>query len=287
MSFDMAALANDAVNLVFFGILVVASGRGIQIGRHLVNPTFRNRAFWASGVMLFVVVVSGGLNQVPYFAVTSAPFDVVHAVLSSLPWMIEFILLFLFVGSTITVTMEMDFFHRDTLHWRSLRRPLTVAYLAVTAYGFPVTAYNFPAAVPIWAIAGEVVIFLVGFPILGYAVVALLIGARRTPDRTMKSFVAYLGAGLLILVAGLVVTSTVGSPGGIVGLLTNLPSLIPAYLFYRAIMALSPIGKIEREEDVSLSQAVRRLPRQPTGRLTNGKPRPGFVVRQPARPPPS
>lgn len=232
--------------------------RGIQIGRGLVDKTFKTRSYWTALIASFFITTTL-LNFVPFFGAPQTTF--VGAFLGSLPWQVEFFILFSFIDSTIMVTMKMDFFHRNTLRWSSFRRPLTVAYVVSDFFLFTSTNYAYSGGPPGWLVpivyASVAVVIgplLIGVPIL-------LIGARRTPDRTMKRFVTLLGLTMLLYVLfGLVL----GEISPSVSQATSILGPVAAFVFYKAVMSLSPVGRIESSFTTSSLPSVKgaRLPLQ-------------------------
>ncbi len=236
MPFDAVGIAFDAALILFVAILVVAGIRGIQIGRGLVDRTFKNRAYWSSLVVLYSAAFQ---TQFSLFNLRPglAP-SYLSAFFYSLDWDFLYIIFFLFIDSTIMVTMRMDFFHRNTLRWASIRKALVPLYIvAILVQG---TYYNLPnqANIPVWALALIVVMDAIFIGSFVLAIPVLLIGARRTPDRTFRRFVTLLG---LALASSLAVTF-IPAPGSYPSILAP----ISAYLLYKMVMSLSPIGRVEK-----------------------------------------
>ena len=214
--------------------------RGIQIGRGLIDRTFKSRAYWTA-LIAFLFVLTSTLNYAPLFG-GSQP-TLLGAFIGSLPWQFEFFVLFAFIDSTIMVTIRMDFFHRNTIKWASFHRPLIAAFIVSDVYAFTITNYSpYAGGAPAWivalfwvAIAVVLVPVMVGIPVL-------LIGARRTPDRTMRRFIVLLGITLVLYVLiGIVLQGVFPS----LGQAGNLLSPVGAYVFYKTVMSLSPVGRIE------------------------------------------
>ena len=147
------------------------------------------------------------------------------------PFLVQLTLVFAFIDSVILVAMEMDFFHRDTLHWRRLRVPAYVVVLV--AIFFPTTSNS-----PLFTIAA----FLAAlFPFV-YSITVLIVASRRTPDRTMKRHTRLLGYAFSMYVVSVLVFQI-----PIYGnLISDLFLIIFAYLIYLATMSLSPMSRIEK-----------------------------------------
>jgi hypothetical protein len=86
------------------------------------------------------------------------------------------------------------------------------------------------------------VIFVLSF---SYLISTVIIGARRTPDRTMRRHVMLLGLTVILFILSQTIgpyTSTVS-----IDLLSDLLSVVTPSVLYFAVMALSPIGRVEKE----------------------------------------
>jgi hypothetical protein len=238
--------------ILFVAILVVAGIRGIQIGRSLVDRTFKNRAYWGSLLVLYAAFFQAQFslfNFRPGFAPSY-----LYAFLYSLDWDFLFILIFVFIDSTIMVTMRMDFFHRNTLRWASIRKALIPLYIVgILIQG---TYYNSPnqANFPGWALALVVVMDAIAFGSLALAVPVLLVGARRTPDRTFRRFVTLLGLALLSYFAFNAIPGLISPAASQYG---SILSPIFAYLSYMTVMSLSPVGRVEKGAGSTLSSETK------------------------------
>ena len=74
------------------------------------------------------------------------------------------------------------------------------------------------------------------------ALLAVIIGARRIQDRTMKRHLTLLGLALFVFVLAVVNDLTL-----MFSLFDDFISLVGTYVVYRAVMTLSPIGHIKEE----------------------------------------
>ncbi len=234
-----------AFDIVEWAIFVFGAFRAVQIGRALVTPTYRSRAFWTAAVMLVFVFASCLDAYVAFFSTPQA--SVGYAALGAVPSVAEIVLLFAFIDSTVLSSMEMDFFHRDTLGWKRLRAPLYVAVLLSMAGSTTLSGYIPTTSSPETALG-----FVATLGILGFSVAALIVSARRTPDRTMKRFVRLLGLALAFFVTALVVVIT--TPGVLIlalDFVSGVLFLTATYLLYRAVMSLSPLGKLTEESDAT------------------------------------
>lgn len=239
MSSDIVSLITDLRHVISIGIFLLGSYRAVTIGRALVSRVYRNRAFWTVAIMIVLAITN-------FLDLTSLPsliaVNTAGVILVFLPYVAELLLLFAFIDGTILAGMETDFFHRDTLKWRRGRKPLYAAFVVSVAVVFSV--FSLPDANSVFlAVAGLGVAAI--FAIFGFSAAALIVVSRRTPDRTMKMFLRFLGYALGVFVLDNVTTSAFS--GDVGTLLDDLLSLVAAYLLYRAVMFLSPLGRVEKE----------------------------------------
>ena len=145
-----------------------------------------------------------------------------------------FIAIFAFADSTVLVTIQSDFFHRNTLRWTHARRPAWVAILACAAIDAALGGFT-----PFFAV------FLVVVAISGsYAAAALIVGARRTQDKTLKSHVRLLGWVLVVLLPSVFLSIFASSDAA--NLISEAGFVVGFYVFYRALMSLTPLGHVEK-----------------------------------------
>jgi hypothetical protein len=228
MSVDIMSAIDTASGFIILAVLILAAFRGIVIGRALARGVYRNRAFWIAGVLIADALQS----QVP-----DAP------TIGNLPvFVITFFLLlcvvFVFIDSTILVTLDMDFFHRNTLRWRQGR---FVAYAVFFIFATMFLYISYLGASP-----GYAFLLLLGFVVISaYSVVALVIGARRSADRTLRRHVMLLG---LFVILFLTISFTFNYTSILpVDLLDDFLGVLYAYVLYRAVMTLSPVGHVEKD----------------------------------------
>jgi hypothetical protein len=225
--------------LVSTAILLFATYRALAIGRVLVSGAYRTRALWTAGTMVALVLFSSA-SALP----SANP-------LVNVAFLLIFPVLFLFVDSSIRVAQDTDFFHRSPLRWGRVRKPLYVVFfffIFLGAYGtffLPTNSQVYNVASVLW--------FAVGAGVVVYGAAALLVGARRTPDRSMRSFVRTLGLAIGCMALFFTVWIPFQSFSVTVQDLGNLIAefFIPAaaYFLYQAVMLLSPLGRVEKEVD--------------------------------------
>lgn len=159
-------------------------------------------------------------------------------VVSFVLFLAALIVLLVFIDGTMLAAMEIDFFHRNTLHWRQVRVPFFIVWLVSVPLGF------LDPGPPFWATIFVVQFLIVLGLILGFSVAALVAAARRTPDRTLKRHVRLLGVSLALFVSTFLITSTFPFPSVLAGYLLGPVSV---FFLYLAVMSLSPVRKIEKE----------------------------------------
>jgi len=222
--------------LASMGVLSFGAYRAIVIGRVLIRGIYRNRAFWTGAVMavgvianLLLFLASG--NQFPLFLVGTVA------------------VLFIFIDSSIKVAQDTDFFHRSILAWQRLRNSLYVVLLGSSMIGFWAFVFTSMNTIPTF-LAGAQYFAIVGL-LFSYSAAALIVSARRTPDRTMRRFVRMLGLAIACFVIYLTIWIPFSPFSVTVQDLGNTISYFfvagASYYLYRAVMSLSPVGHIEKE----------------------------------------
>jgi hypothetical protein len=261
MSIDVMSIVYELSLLIAGIILFFLISRGVMIGRKFVSRVYRSRAFWFVGVMLVALItVLSGLITDLFGLYPSTPLAPLF-ILVFLAWVL---VMFAYADRTILVTLEMDFLHRNTLHWRPVR---TLAYAAIFASVFYLYAFISVTKPPTCSSGLCPTVFLPGLPpwvpaifpstyfglagpflalimTFGYTLSAIIICARRTSDTMMKRHVRWLGLSFLIflvIIVGFILPSTWSD------LLASFAVLVLVYTFYRASTSLTFIGKVEVE----------------------------------------
>ncbi len=238
MSIDISSIIDVLSSLIIVGLLLLAVIRAVQIGRGLVSRVFRRRAFWMAvfGVFFLVAVLT-----------TIPSFDTISIVnfLGGISFLLVFPVTFAFVDSSVLAAIEMDFFHRDTLRWNQFRMPFYVVPLALVILFILFDYYPNP---PTWLSIAAIFLVVAFVVVFGDSVVTLIVASRRTPDRTMKRHVRLLGFALACLTLSIFigVTFTGYPPLSLPELSFDFLIVVFCYLFYRAVMSLSPTSRIEK-----------------------------------------
>jgi hypothetical protein len=258
MSIDITSTILQLSFLIAGIVLVFLISRAIIIGRKFVSRVYRSRAFWFAGVMLVALILV--LSALISFLFGLYPSTSLSAlvILVFFAWVA---VMFVYADRTILVTLEMDFHHRNTLHWRPIRTLAYVAIFAGVLYIFafifvtkpPCSSGNCPTVylpgLPSWVpvifpgilVPEALLAIIVAF---GYTISAVIIGARRTSDMTMNRHVRWLGLSFLIFLGWFVafILPTTWS-----NLLISFIIFGLLYTFYRALMSLTFIGKLKVE----------------------------------------
>jgi hypothetical protein len=241
MSVDIPGAINAVCTFVVIGILLVGIFRALEMRRAFVAGAYRSRATWSALLMLVIIPtqVESSVNL---------PETGLLSLVSIIPFLALVFVIFAYADQSVLVAIETDFFHRDTLGWLRARWPVAVflvCFLAVEVVGAIVLT---PAEQN--SLLGDLlngVFFFSLVPILGYVTGSLIVGARRSADQTLRRSILLLGLAISTLVISFVV-STPFATGSLPYVIVNQgTAVVGIYLIYRSVMALSPIGKIERE----------------------------------------
>jgi hypothetical protein len=234
---DALNVAGDLLGIVAIGIFLFAAYRAFAIGRLLVSGAYRNRAFWTGGTLIALILLTIA-SSLP----ASNP-------LGSAAFVLIFVVLLAFVDSSIKVTQDTDFFHRSPLGWQRLRKPLYIIIIPLLVVG----ALTIGLAPPNsnLTFVGVVLWFGAGGAALSLSAAAMVVGAKRTSDRSMRRFVRMLGLAIICMVLFFTVwipfspfSATVQDLGS---LFSEFFIPLAAYFLYLAVMSLSPVGRIEKE----------------------------------------
>jgi hypothetical protein len=274
MSIDGVALLNDLANTVAIGILAMGAYRALEIRKGFASSSYRSRATW-SAFMLSVIGVSQVLNYSDLE--TNA---MVSGVLGSSIFLGVIVVVFVFVDRSVTVAIQTDFFHRNTLRWTQARFPIGVVIVGslvistlVSYLVPPFSGLLPPPGSPLWATLGALV-YIFGLPLgLGFSTLALILAAKRTADRTLKRNILFLGLALSTLVVSIVLSFpfNIGTLG--YSIVNQGTGLVGFFLLYKSVMSLSPLGHIDAR------LAVAPAPDLPSGpeRTNNLDPKAGAI----------
>ncbi len=248
MSIDIQVVVNTIEFVVPLAIFIFAGYLALKVARLLVGGVYRGRAYWTAALAGAAVIFNLGIS-------TSVPILSYAGGTPVFP--IIFLALLFFADSNMKVMKESDFFHRDILRWNSLRTPVIVAMVAVNAFiigalfTFPESTFTNP---PPWA--GVFIIVWFGYAgfVFTYTAAALIIGARRSADASLKKYARMLGLSLLSFMLFFTIWLPLSYFGNFVsGAVSGFFMIPAAYYIYRAVTSLSPLGKIDPSETAQTS----------------------------------
>ena len=236
-----------AVSTVILGL---GAYRALEIGRVSISRVYRGRAY---GTAILLVLVAFVLLYSPPIVSIPSTFFSPLSLAGGLSLVLLEAALFAFIDGAVNVAMDSDFFHRDSLKWSGLRSafyPIVIVSASVSVLG---GSYDQSVQNPSqWLNYGPPLGVLLLLITYGYSAAALVVSARRTADMTLKRYVRTLGFSVLGVMAAILVEvyySWSADP------LSNLPLgavfVVLSFLLYRAVMSLSPMGKVEKVVDAA------------------------------------
>ena len=243
-------LENYVVYAIGGLFLLAGIGRAFQMARGFKARAYRNRAYWMAALMI-ALSLGNVVNAYPTPALSSSAtfFDQVVSSVGAASFAGALLVALLFVDQNLRVLSEVDFFHRDTLRWSKFRRAAIVFQVIGSIEIIALTVSNLDSSSPLYNLVIGTYFPIVGVT-LGYASVALLVAARRTPDRPTKRFSLLLGISL----AFGVVASTIWLPLSFVtfpeleNFVSNIPAVVSYAVLYRATLSMSPLGRVQKTE---------------------------------------
>ncbi len=233
MSFDNLAsivLAETWISaLVTTVIGVIAAYYSFALSRALVNREYRNTAIWTAMIAIAMIAT---VYPLLFFALSSfAPSSFLQLVVLYTVSTADLIILYAWLDSTIRIAIGQDFFHRDTFSWSHLRHVFWAGLILLDLSVW--MGLLLPTNYPFFVARG---LAFAGF--FGVVGLVLFVSGLRTSDRTIHTYLMWLG---LIMLWALVMA--------VVGTLVPFafPSawVVIAYLLFRAARSLSPIGKLQ------------------------------------------
>lgn len=241
MPIELAQTIDVASTILLVGILVLGIYRAMEMRRAFVVGVYRSRATWSTLLMLVIIVVLLS-SFVPF------PSSGVLSLVGSVPFPSLILVFVAYADKSVLAAMETDFFHRDTLGWTRGRWPVAivlVTFVVILGVGGAILT---PAeqASPLWAAIINL-FFVTLAAILAYLAASLIVGARRSADRTLRRSIALLGLALFTLVLSIVVTSLLTTGTVPYALANQGTGVAGIYLIYRSVTSLSPLGRIEKE----------------------------------------
>jgi hypothetical protein len=196
MSSSVLVSIGLAAEVAAVGFSAVTGYRAFSLSRALPGPVYRVRSEWTWIFSVLMIGITGIFFAADVGLFGSYIGDFLTGVNS---YLVQFaiVVLLAWVSSTISVAFEQDFFHRDTWHWSSLRRPFWVGVASSVNLWFfgeglkhcdPLGCGSYLQYEPFLTGASEVIIVV----LIVYASVVLYVSALRTPDKTLSSHVRWM-----------------------------------------------------------------------------------------------
>jgi hypothetical protein len=263
--------ANTVTTLASVALMALGIWRSAQMARGFVDRVYKSKALWMAALMSSILI-----SELSVFV--QFPQTTVGSLLAFSPLILVIVVSYAFVDRTILVAMRSDFFHRDVIGWMKVRIPgfVLVAVAICLAAATSALIPSSSSTVPFWSTVTFNAFVVVVPVVLGYAALAVVISARRTADRTLKRHIILIGLSLACFAGLLALFATPNTDFfNLVADALNVGSL---YLLYRAVMSLTPLGRLERGAE--LFAAPPGMVPSPAGRATA----PGAIAAAPANP---
>lgn len=237
----------STVSIVLASLVGLEFGYGaywaLAIRNALMNYVYRRQAFWAGLVAIYFVAqsafVAGAIayNQVSFYINLIAAGFITAG----------FVVIFVWIDSTILVARRSDPLQRNTLRWSGVRYFIGIT----TTIGL---FFNLIFNVIFTSPTNPSFDLLSSPPLLGFigtllllGAIALLLSAKRSGDMTLRRHLRWFGLGsALLFLAG-----QAGSPWAkvvpgsiLVPIGTYSIFAIAAYCFYRSAKSLAPLGRL-------------------------------------------
>jgi hypothetical protein len=246
MSGDLIFYFSDISSILQIAICIAGIYRALEIRLGFADATYRARALF-SAVFLLVILIVNSFNFIPL------PNNALGAVVGFLPIMAVILAAFAITDSNVQVAIHSDFFHRAILRWTDLRL-FAVAVLfgsgilissAIATDPLGWFANSPQASDPSWVLVSFYQFFIVAPIVLAYGGLGLIVGSRRTPDRTLKRHIRLLGAAIVSFVLALLFF-TIGANDAAV-IIGNGLVVVTTYVLYLSAMSLTSLGHKEKE----------------------------------------
>ena len=238
LGFALAIVLND---LLPGAVAWYATYWAFSIRHSLVGRVYRDHALWLGAICLILGVGSPIGNASSNNAIVS--FAIV------LYTIVSIVVLFAFVDSTVPVARRSDPLLRGILRWEEVRILIwsDVGLLTIFfVYSDVSPSFNSSP----WAVLGFP---LVLFPLV-LAVLALLVGARRSRDPLLRGSLAWFGAVLLLALVRVLISlvemailniTTYDSTYSYPALAFAPAFILGAYALYRSARSLAPINRLQ------------------------------------------
>ncbi len=228
--FASVILAETWISAIVTTIIgFIAAYYSFALSRALVNRGYRNTAIWTA---LIAIALVATVYPLLFFALSNfAPSSFFQLVVLYAVSTADLIILYAWLDSTIRIAIDQDFFHRDTFGWSHLRYIFWAGLILLDLSVW--MGLLIPTNYPFFVARG---LAFAGF--FGVVGLVLFVSGLRTSDRTIRTYLMWLG---LIMLWALVMA--------VLGTLAPFafPSawVVMGYLLFRAARSLSPISKLQ------------------------------------------
>jgi hypothetical protein len=201
------------------------------IRRALVTSLYRRQAFWVGGMGVYFVILSAFLAIALSLELSALSINILGGLIISS----GFILIFLWIDSTIRIARRSDPLFRDTLRWSRLR----YLFWFVTvggAVGAVFTSINsgFSTVAPFGGT-------------LFFGAIGLLLSAKRSGDSTLRRHLTWTGLCIFLLWLGSQITQPLShyiADPFLVQSLTYPAVAAGAYCLYKSAKSLVPLAHL-------------------------------------------
>ena len=202
----------------------------LNLRRALVDRPYRARALWtAVGALTLISLLVASYADTIYDVGTITLTDVI---VETTVWGFTFLGLFGWIVSNANVAIQADYFNRDALRWRGggmLASTVLIVGLFVI-YNWP--PWLEPAALANgtgWGFYVDNVLYNLGYVVILYAAVVILISYRRISDQRIRTYTKWVVASM----GSLFLTLFLPSP------LNFVPAILWVLCMYRSVGSLA------------------------------------------------
>lgn len=230
------ALASEVVTI---GFCTSTAYRAFSLSKALPGHIHRNRAEWIGSFSIFLIGVAtvNFISELGFFGTFVTNFSAgVYSYVSA--FLVVFLLAWL--SSTIDVAAELDFFHRNPMHWSSLKRYfwilgiLGIAGLILMSVSElnPCVSANCSFIQLVSGLGGAGGLLLIA--LIVFALFALYFSSRKVKDKIFKRHIKWLELFTITLLVGVINIRADG-----------ILFAIATYFLFRTSDFLTPAEKIE------------------------------------------
>jgi hypothetical protein len=224
-------------DVIAAGFSSITAYRAFSLSRALPGQVYRTRAEWIgtfSIILIAATAISFGSDSGYFDSFVSNFLDGVDLYMTSF----FFVFLFAWLSSTVGVASDLDYFHRDTLRWGTMKRVFWagVVLVVVATTLVSVSQLNPCVAASCSPIAKLAPLIYGGSALIAvilviYASAVLFVTSRRVKEKILRSHLKWLGLFAVTLIFSL----------------SAFQILIPvsAYFLFRSSNFLTPAERVE------------------------------------------